>query len=143
MSEDEAAVRGLIATFVEGWNQGSGTAIGAAFHQDAEFVAITGLKAKGRELIARGHDEILSTIYRGLTQSAEVHSVRFLGPDVALLDVTFTPSEPRFGAHQTLAGAVATREQGRWGLTMFRNAVPFGRPTAGPLDAGGGLDAAG
>ena len=60
---DEAAIPKLVDAFVAGWNAGDGEACGRPFAADAGFTAITGLRAEGRDLIARGHIEILSTIY--------------------------------------------------------------------------------
>jgi uncharacterized protein (TIGR02246 family) len=51
---NEIAIRGLIDTFVEGWNAADGAALARAFTPDADFTAITGLRARGRDLIAPG-----------------------------------------------------------------------------------------
>ena len=75
---DEMAVEGLVQAFVDGWNAADGSALARPFAADADFTAITGLRAKGRELIAKGHDEILATIYRGSVISARVEGIRFL-----------------------------------------------------------------
>jgi uncharacterized protein (TIGR02246 family) len=134
----ENAIRELIAIFVAGWNDGDGEALAAVFAKDADFTAITGLYARGRELIARGHNEILSTIYYGTTLSGEVQSIRYLRPDVALIEAkfrlqkngqTFFP-----GVTHTSAGIIATHDDGRWSIAAFRNMVPFSRPLAGPVE---------
>lgn len=137
--EDE--IRGLVDAFVEGWNAGDGEACARPFAEDAEFVAVTGLKAYGRDLIARGHAEILSSVFRGTRLSATVESIRFIRPDVAIMDVTmrlayadgrsFMPGQyPGYSS----AGLVVAKDSGRWAVVAFRNLVPFGRPLAGPLE---------
>jgi uncharacterized protein (TIGR02246 family) len=134
---DAAAVAALVQAFVDGWNAGDGAACARPFAEDAEFTAITGLHATGRDLIARGHDEILRSIYRGTTIEGRVERVRFPRPDVALADVTFSYDRDGvrpFGIRRTSAGIVATREGGRWEIAAFRNMVPFERPAAGPLE---------
>ena len=97
-----AAISNLIDVFVAGWNAGDGEACGRPFADEAVFTAITGLRAQGRDLIAGGHTEILSTIYRGTQISATVNSINFLRPDVAAVDVTlqFEGKQP-FGLAQT------------------------------------------
>lgn len=132
---DDKAIRGLVDAFVAGWNAGDGEACGKPFAEDAEFTAITGLRAAGRDFIARGHKEILSTIYRGTQINATVNSIKFLRPDVASADVTlrFVGNQP-FGIEQTSLGVVATKEQGAWQIAVFRNMVPMARPAAGPLE---------
>jgi len=78
-----------------------------------------GLHGRGREVIARGHDEILATIFRGTRMTAVVDSVRFLRPDVATVEATLTlqgaDGQPFAGSSQapmppTKAGYVATKE---------------------------------
>jgi uncharacterized protein (TIGR02246 family) len=83
------AIEGLVKTFVDGCNAADGKALAHAFAADADFTAITGLKARGRDIIAKSHDEILSTVYRGSVNSAKVESIRFPRPDVAVAGVTF------------------------------------------------------
>jgi uncharacterized protein (TIGR02246 family) len=65
---DELAIEGLVQTFVDGWNAADGAACARPFAADADFTAITGLKVKGREGIAKGHDEILSTLLSRLPE---------------------------------------------------------------------------
>jgi uncharacterized protein (TIGR02246 family) len=135
-SVDVMAIEGLVQAFVDGWNVADGTALARPFAADADFTAITGLKGKGREVIAKGHDEILVTLYRGSVNSAKVESIRFLRPDVAVADVTFrfVGAVQPFGLEQTSCGMVCTKENAAWSIAVFRNMVPFGRPTAGPLE---------
>lgn len=136
---NEAAIRGLIDTFVEGWNAADGTTLASAFTADADFTAITGLHARGRDVIARGHDEIFSTIYRGTRNSGKVESIHYLRPDVALVDLKFTlrteDGSLAFGIPYSSAGLIATRDNGVWAIAVFRNMIPFVRP-AGPVEQG-------
>jgi hypothetical protein len=65
-----------------------------------------------------------------------VESIRFLRPDVAVADVTFRfvgDTRP-FGLEQTSCGMVCTKDNGVWSIAVFRNMVPFSRPTAGPVE---------
>ena len=140
-SLDDQSIRALIETFVAGWNQQDGYALAEAFAEDADFTAITGLRASGRDLIARGHAEILSTIYAGTVLAADIRSIRLLRDDVAAVSVAFhftTPSANEKLPTSTEALAVATQESGRWQIAVFQNMIPFARPKAGPLDRGEG-----
>ncbi|HZW05460.1 MAG TPA: SgcJ/EcaC family oxidoreductase [Candidatus Nitrosotalea sp.] len=135
---NETAIRGLIDHFVAGWNAADVGKLAGVFAVDADFTAITGLRARGRNLIARGHDEILSTIYRGTRNSAQIESIHFLRPDIAVVDVKFTlrreDGSLAFGIPYSSAGIIATQDEGVWAIAVFRNMVPFARPVAGPLD---------
>jgi len=135
--QDEEQIRGLVATFINGWNSGDGKACARPFADNADFTAVTGQRVEGRELIGKAHDEILSTVFRGTRNSAVVNDIHFLRPDVASADVTFRiapmPDKPWLPAYST-AGLIATKEHGRWEIAVFRNMVPFARPVGGPLD---------
>src|SRR5690242_6815441 len=146
-TSDDAAIRRLVDIFVEGWNAGDGEACARPFAVDADFVNIMGLRARGRDLIARGHGEILSTVYRDTEMKGTVQSIRMVRPDVAVLDVDFLLQSPRPGPFhmlKTTAGIVARKDDGAWWIVAFRNMVPFERPSAGPLEqslAGSGAEA--
>jgi uncharacterized protein (TIGR02246 family) len=135
--QDEQAIRELVAAFVAGWNAGDGDACARPFAENADFTAVTGARARGRDLIARGHAEILSTVFHGTALSAAINDIVFLRPDVAAADITFriaAMSDKPWLPPYSSCGLVATKERGVWSIALFRNLVPFGRPVAGPLD---------
>ena len=136
--ESRAAFFTLIETFVAGWNAADASRLASVFSEDADFTAITGLHARGRDLIARGHHEILTTIYRGTTLAGEIENVQFLRHDVALVNAKFfllKDGQTFFpGVTHTSAGLVAIKENGEWRIAVFRNMVPFARPVAGPVE---------
>ena len=134
---DENAVRALVAAFEDGWNAADGHACAHPFAENADFTAVNGIRARGRDLIARGHTEILATVFRGTRLAATVNDVTFLRPDVAVADVTLrltARTEIAWLPKYTSCGIVATKDDGLWSIAVFRNLVPFGRPEAGPLD---------
>jgi uncharacterized protein (TIGR02246 family) len=136
--ENDTAIRKLIEIFVTGWNAADGEKLASAFTQDADFTATTGLHARGRDLIARGHNEILSTVHRGTTNSGTVESIHYLRPDVAAVDVKFTlrTSDGKLALEIPFssAGVIATKDDGVWRIAVFRNMVPFARQMPGPLE---------
>ena len=135
-----AGLTGLIDTFVQGWNAGSGERLAGAFAADADFTNVMGLRAHGRDVIAQGHNEIFATVFRGTRLEAAISQIRYLRPDVAAVDVTLTvrgaDGQPMamLPAGQSSAGLVATREAGTWSIAVMRNMIPFTRPAAGPVE---------
>ncbi len=122
---DEEAVRALYRRLMDGWNRGSGAAFASAFTQDGDLVAFDGTHFKGRKEIAPFHQQLFEEWLRGSRLVGEVESVRFLGPDVALMHAvgsTIMPGKsepsPERDSIQTL---VATREDGEWRLAAFQN----------------------
>ena len=132
--DKETAILGLIETFVASWNAVDARKLASTFAADADFTAISGRHMRGRGLVERGHGEILATIYRGTKLAANIESVRFLRPDVAVLDVKFILRKEDgslvFGIPHTSAGVIATEDSGVWAIAVFRNMVPFSRPVA-------------
>ena len=130
----------LVDTFVQGWNAGRGEHLARAFAPDADFTNIMGLHAHGRDVIAQGHDEILSTVFRGTRLEASVDQIRYLRPDVAAVNVSFTlrgadgQPLPMFPGGRSSCVFVATNEGGTWEIAVFRNMVPFARPPAGDVE---------
>ena len=126
----------LIRDFVDGWNAADGARLAQPFAETADFTAVNGLRVKGRDLIGAGHDELLSTLFHGVTLAASVVSVRFLSPDIAVVEAEFTyPGKAILpGVTRALAQYVATRSDKGWEIAVFRNMIPFERPVAGPVE---------
>jgi uncharacterized protein (TIGR02246 family) len=135
--KDECEIRALMETFRDGWNAGDGDACARPFRSNADFTAVNGTRVRSKDEIGRGHSEILSTIFRGTRMSCTVNSIEFLRPDVAVVDVTLRltpPNESSWMPKFTSCGIIASKDEGRWAISVFRNMVPFERPIAGPLD---------
>ena len=134
--QEQDQIAALIETFVKAWNAGDGDACAAPFAPDADFTAVTGLQVSGRDLIARGHREILATVFRGTRIRAAINRIRFVRPDVAIADVTirFDVQPQAFHVDRAMPGVVAVKGPEGWSIVDFRNLIPFGRPMAGPLE---------
>jgi uncharacterized protein (TIGR02246 family) len=135
---DETKISGLLDTFAEGWNAGSGASLARVFAEDADFTNVMGLRARGRDVIARGHDEILATLFRGTRLTAVVERIRLLRRDVAVVDATLGLRAAEGGLFagpaESRATFVATRESDEWSIASFTNMIPFARLPAGPLE---------
>jgi uncharacterized protein (TIGR02246 family) len=83
-SEDERAVRDLIARGEKAWNLSDSVAFAATMAEDVDFVGVLGERYHGREIVDAGHRHIFDTIYKGSRVRYTVERVRFLKPDVAV-----------------------------------------------------------
>lgn len=123
-AEDEAAVRESVRQMENGWNTGSGPLFAKPFAEDADYVVINGMQIKGRETIAKAHQQIFDTIYKGSTLSLSVKQVRFLRPDVAVVHVAgHLKSRRGEEAHEADATItlVMTKDKGEWRIAAFQN----------------------
>ena len=121
---DEAAMRENVRQMEAGWNAKSGALFAEPFAGDADYVVINGMYIKGREAIARAHQQIFDTFYKESTLSLSVKQVRRLRPDVAVVHVTGTNKTPRDGetrVSEAIITLVMTKEKGEWKIAAFQN----------------------
>jgi uncharacterized protein (TIGR02246 family) len=85
---EETAIRGLFRRLLDAWGRGDGSAYGALFTDDADYVAFDGSRTIGRPAIAESHQRLFDTWLRGTRLTGRIEAVRFLGPDVALVHAT-------------------------------------------------------
>lgn len=126
---DELAVLELVNGYVAGWNAGDGVALSKPFAQDADLINAMGLYGHGREVIARAYSELLSTVFRATRLRSTIDAIRFVRPDVALVDVVFhlegaAGGRPDIPA-RSMAGVVAVKNCAGWEILSFRSMVPF------------------
>jgi uncharacterized protein (TIGR02246 family) len=127
MSEDPREVAAAaVRRLQDAWNAADGEAFGAPFTDDAEFVAIRGDYHTGRETVARGHQAIFDTIYRGSTVAYEVTSARRVAEGVIVahaLSTLTSPGGPLAGTHRALATLVLVSTPEGWRVTSFHNTL--------------------
>lgn len=123
MTEDPhlgAAMTALTAA----WNAADGDAFAAEFTDDADFVNIYAMHAKGRQAIARAHQAIFDGVYRGSRIAFAVMQSRALADGIVLAHIGATlqiPSGPLAGTLRALATAVFVREGSSWKISAFHN----------------------
>ncbi len=132
---DEEAIRDLFTRLLDDWGRGDGNAYGSQFTEDADYVAFDGSRTTGRGGIAASHQQLFDKYLRGTRLTGRIESVKFLGPDVALVHATggtvmrgkSRPS-PERDSIQTL---VAVRHGDEWRFAAFHNS------RVRPINSGG------
>lgn len=114
-SSDELPVRELQLQFLNGWSASDSHAISALFREDADLVIPTGLFIHGRSNIDLFYSSVFASGYKGSRAASEVTQVRFLKPDVALVDGKWSIE----GAH-TAEGKSAPAELGIFSLVAVK-----------------------
>jgi len=128
---DDAAIRAILAAQQEAWNRGDGQAFAACFAEDGDFTNIRGESMHGREAYALRHEQIFRGFFRGSTLAMQVAGLRFLGRDVAIVQVDVqldTPNGLPPGVRAGSDGLLRTRlldvfakEAGDWRLVASQN----------------------
>jgi uncharacterized protein (TIGR02246 family) len=127
----EASIREIIADQVVAWDSGDGARYARHVAPDASFTNLFGMVMYGAPAFTSRHREILSTFYKGTTKKHTVRRIRFLVPDVAIVDidnevhgVKSMPSGiavPPDGVVKTQLMEVFVRREGRWWIEAYHN----------------------
>jgi len=128
---DTAAVRGIVADEITAWNQGNATAYSRHVAAGATFTNIKGEFFTGRAAFLRQHEVILRGIFKHTTLRQDIVSLRFITPDVAIVEVLtavtgVTRPPPRMtldrqGRLRTRLLQVAAKQAGDWKVVAYHN----------------------
>jgi uncharacterized protein (TIGR02246 family) len=120
---DEAAVREVVRKYVDARELRDAGAIEALFTSDADQQTTSGEWRRGRAQIVPGTLE--SSKRNPGTRTIRVESVRFLTPDVAIVDGPYEIGAADGAAPRRMrATIVLTRGSGAWRIAAIRNMVP-------------------
>lgn len=127
----EAAVRAIVAEQAAAWNAGDGMTYARNVAADISFTNLFGMVMYGKALFTQRHAEILSTFYKGTTKHHTIRRIRFVTPDVAIVDidnevrgVKAMPAGiavPPDGVIRTQLMQVLVRRGQQWWIEAFHN----------------------
>ncbi len=122
---DEEAVRKAAASFQAAFNKGDAKAVAANWIPDGDLITVTGQLIKGREAIQRQIERLFVERLHERIEMTTI-AVRFLTPDVAMLDGTSrfvpVPKGPPTNDHHTI---ILVKRDGRWLFASLRAALSF------------------
>lgn len=120
---DEAAIRALVAKYVDAREQRSAAAIEALFTEDADQLTSSGEWRRGRDNVVRG--ALASSRRTGGTRTITVQRVRALGPDLAIADGRYEISGlPGSGSRRMWTTFIMARTAEGWRIAAIRNMLP-------------------
>jgi uncharacterized protein (TIGR02246 family) len=90
---DEDAIRELLDRQVMGWDAGDPEAYASVFTADADYVTFPGSHYKGREALAASYAPLFKKLLKGSRLDTEITQLRFLTPDVALIQANAAVSK--------------------------------------------------
>ena len=85
--ESEKAIRAIIAEQAAAWNAGDALTYAAHLAPDASFTNLFGMVMYGAPAFVERHAQILATFYKGTTKHHAIRRIRFVTPDVAIVDI--------------------------------------------------------
>ncbi len=126
--QDDAAVKNVVARYVDARELRSTSAVESLFTPDADQLVSSGEWRKGREAIVKG--TLASSESTGGHRTITVDAVRFLSPDVALVDSRYEISELAGCATRRMWSTfLMKRTPDGWRIAAIRNMLPA--PPAG------------
>lgn len=126
-SQDEEAIRNVLAQFIEAWNKHDAKAFSMVFAEDADFTNVRGSSAHGRAEVEKFHAPLFATRFKDTNQKMTKTKIRFIRPDVAAVDAWWEMSGARnaegqeIPARKGLLNLVMTKDGGRWFITVMHN----------------------
>jgi uncharacterized protein (TIGR02246 family) len=136
INRDEATIRRMATRFAETWNAHDMDAMAELFAEDADFVNVAGMRLKGKRQIRDEHAKRHEMQFKESVLSVRSVGVRFLKPDVALVQIDWrmegdrdpdgTSRAPRTG----IVSWVVLREANEWRIVSSHNTNV--RPPPGP-----------
>jgi uncharacterized protein (TIGR02246 family) len=136
-ASDERAIRQIFADFNAALNRHDAQAMASMCTEDADYLVIPGNDLVGRVAIEQYLRPLFNGILKSLTREASVQKIRFLRPDVAVLIGDYRtsgvvtangPAPPSKGLYDW----VLTKQDGRWLISLWREADPPTRPARAP-----------
>jgi uncharacterized protein (TIGR02246 family) len=130
-TDDEYAIMQLIGELMDAWNRGDAKAYGARYLADGTFTNANGSFYLGRSEFDRRHEEIFRGVLRGTTVAMTIKKLRFVRPDVAIVDlateISGSPLRPQgveVGPKGVLPSCllmVLLKERGTWWIAAYHN----------------------
>ena len=125
-AQDEVAIRENVRKMEEGWNTKNGTLFSEPYAADADGVAIGGFVVKGHDVIEKVHWDMFRGAFKDSTIALKVQQLRFLRPDVALVQIdntnTLKQGEVKH-EYKSVITLVMTKEAGGWKIASFQNTI--------------------
>ena len=127
----EAQIRTIVAEQAAAWDAGDGAAYAKDLAPDVSFTNLFGMVMYGAAAFVERHHHILTTFYKGTTKHHTIRRIRFVTPDVAIVDidnqvrgVKTMPAGivvPPDGIVRTQLMEVFVRRGDRWWIEAYHN----------------------
>lgn len=119
---DARAVRAVVAQYMEARNQKNADKIRSLFTPNADQLVSTGEWRKGLDNLVRG--TMASSHKERSESSIEIEGVRFIGPDVAIVDGRYETTSVAGAVRKMWTTLILKRDKGEWKIAAIRNMLP-------------------
>jgi uncharacterized protein (TIGR02246 family) len=119
---DTAAIKQCVTAFADTWNSHDAHGVAMHYVEDGDFSSIKGEASHGRKELEDHYTTIFSTFLKNAHTTDTVRSIRFLGPDVASVDIDWLvtdPAAPGGVLRKGLLTWIVTKRNGQWMITIY------------------------
>jgi uncharacterized protein (TIGR02246 family) len=127
---DEDMIRARTDEFEQAVSAADAKAIGALFVEDSDLVDQAGVMHHGRAAIEDRYQKLFDGAYKGAQANLEIGSIRFVRPDIAVIDGTYelngmkSPEGLPLGIVRGMFTNVSVKQDGQWMLHCSRPMLP-------------------
>jgi uncharacterized protein (TIGR02246 family) len=114
-TDDEIAIRSLLARLYDAWERGDGEAYGRCFAERSDYITFNGMHLRGRTENIALHGALFRGVLKGTKLSAGIKSIELLSSGTALVH---TEDGGRKKSYQTY---VLVKSGGEWLIRSFQN----------------------
>src|SRR5262245_33630205 len=128
---DERTIRMMVDQAISRMNRGDLTVIDDFWDSNADYVGVDGRQIAGRVQMKAFFSEILRMSAGGIQQVGTIESIRFLTPEIAIVDGSWTISGASDEAGTELAPLcgrgleIVQKRDGQWRFVATREMVIF------------------
>jgi len=143
-TDDEREITQLLDELTDAWNRGDAKGYGARYLADGTFTNANGSFYVGRDEFDRRHAEIFRGLMRGTTLAMTIRKLRFVRPDVAILDLgtrisgsLVRPLGVQVGPDGVLRSCllmVLLKKGGAWWISAYHNVWRSAAADRSPID---------
>jgi uncharacterized protein (TIGR02246 family) len=126
---DSAAIKQCVAAWEDAWNHHDAHATAMRYVEDGDFSSTTGIPSHGWKELESHYNEIFTTFLKDAQRTDTVKSIRFLGPDIASVDIDWqmTGAKTRDGKDASnrkgLLTWIVTKHNGQWMITIYHESA--------------------
>ena len=126
---DSAAIKQCVAAWEDAWNHHDAHATAMRYVEDGDFSSTTGIPSHGWKELEAHYNEIFTTFLKDAHRTDTVKSIRFLGPDIASVDIDWqmTGARTRDGKdapnRKGLLTWIVTKHNGQWMITIYHESA--------------------
>jgi uncharacterized protein (TIGR02246 family) len=131
-SDDESAVRNVLAEYAVSWNRHDMAAFGRLFTENCDYVNVAGVHWTGVQEIVQRHAELFQNRLKTAVRTITGAEVRFPTPDVALVHATWDvtgssrPTGEAIPVLKEITTMMMVKTNGKWLITAFQNTESWG-----------------